>query len=124
DPDVLILQEIPLESTDRHQQFVNGLKKLGYKNFVYRHSEEDSSMLGVMMASKLDLKFEEKLELGYRRIALVTKLNLGIKTLTIIGTHLEVTEKSVRREQVEMILAYIDKNHSKVLLAGDFNDRW
>ncbi len=123
--DVLILQEIPNIDIDRHQLLKDGLTKIGHKHQIYRRSGSDDAILGIMIASRFPLQFMHKLELGNRRIALSVSLRTPSDEYVVIGTHLEVSDKEIRRAQVDNIAHYIISNRLKnVMLAGDFNSQW
>lgn len=126
--DVLLLQEVPKEREGSFSEFDAGLEKLGYLHREVRYSQEEGAMLGIMIASRYPISEVEHYELGFKRIFVDAKIfGPDGRSFHVLGTHLEVTQASIRRDQLAYIIEHLKQNGmyaGRFILSGDFNSQW
>lgn len=128
DADILVMEEIPLQSEERFERFEQELMKLGYQHQAVRYSREEGAQLGVMVASRYPIPSVIHYELGFKRILIDVSVKLGdFDHIHVLGTHLEVTDAQIRHDQSAFIAEYLLKSgnfRGNFVLAGDFNGQW
>lgn len=125
DPDILVMEEIPLKTEERMEQFEQRLMSLGYLHQAVRYSREEGAQLGIMIASRYPIPSVQYFELGFKRILIDASIKLGdFDYIHVLGTHLEVTDAVTRRDQAAFIADYLFKSgnfRGNFVLVGDFN---
>jgi endonuclease/exonuclease/phosphatase family metal-dependent hydrolase len=129
DADLLMLQEVP-----RWDEACSGACAIGnqlgmYALFAPGHVEGDKDM-GVAILSKAPITSAQIIELPWhdvhfnagRRIALVATLEQAGRPITVYAVHLENRlTASERKRQMLPILEHARRQHTPVIIAGDFN---
>jgi endonuclease/exonuclease/phosphatase family metal-dependent hydrolase len=131
DADLIMMQEVPRFGRDATCSGACELgKQLGmYALFAAGHVEGDNDM-GVAILSKAPITSAQIIELPWhdvhfnagRRIALVATLEQAGRPITVYAVHLENRLTAAdRRKQMQPVLEHAQRQHTPVIIAGDFN---
>jgi endonuclease/exonuclease/phosphatase family metal-dependent hydrolase len=127
-PDIIVLQEV--WDTLAHGNMARRLGEALHLNHVYARANGSRQLLGFEEGSAILSRFPildaRRLLLAPRtpwwecRIALVTRIDLGERRLTVAGLHCHDQNEAVATSQAHSLLTRLDRD-AIVIVAGDFN---
>jgi endonuclease/exonuclease/phosphatase family metal-dependent hydrolase len=126
DADILVLQEV--WHTSKHGNLAERLGKVLGFNHVYARANGSLARLGFEEGSAILSRFpileaqrfrmQPRSPFWENRIALLTKIDLGHETLTVVGVHLSNTPSA--DDQAEYLQTNLQQ-HAPDIIAGDLN---
>ena len=124
-PDVIMLQEMDEDGTDKIAQAMN-MDYVYYPASIHKHNKN----FGNAILSRWPIVRTQKLILPRRhpankqmRIATKARLNVGGTAVCVYCVHTEVylTSRQYRRDQIEAITEDVNNAGQHVIVGGDFN---
>ena len=129
DVDLIVLQEVPRSDATCSGACAMG-KQLGMHALFAPGHVEGKRDMGIAILSKAPITSAEIVELPWndvhfnagRRIALAATINHAGRPITVYAVHLENRLKaSDRKKQMVPVLEHAARQHTPVIIAGDFN---
>ena len=134
DPDVIALQEVSLKGKVSTAHWIASelnqklTEEDQYQVFLCPKTGQFSDQEGIAFLSRLIVKRHETIDLQTQsRVAQLIELKLDESSLLLVNGHffLEHGESKARKEQVELLLDYLDTQPAEipVIVVGDFNSQ-
>lgn len=135
DPDIIALQEVSLKGKASTAHWIaselnrkKSQDQAKYEVFLCPKTGQFSAQEGIAFLSRLMVKRHETIDLQTQnRVAQLVELKLEEGPILLVNGHfyLEHGESKARKEQVELLLDYLDTQPAEipVIVVGDFNSK-